>query len=114
MLASVFLDRKNASLPTWFMASLAAIAIIAAGLIALGHPPFLTRIMLALELITVSLIVLASLYMLFVLVTKGGPQGSNRRRPRCRCRGDNHGARARVGDWIPVVRRIRGCGSIGR
>ena len=75
VLASVFLDRKNASLPTWFMASLAAIAIIAAGLIALGHPPFLTRIMLALELITVSLIVLASLYMLFVLVTKGGPQG---------------------------------------
>lgn len=75
VLASVFLDRKNTSMPTWFMALIATVAIVAAGLIALGHPPFLTRIMLALELITVSLIILASLYMLIVLVTKGGPQG---------------------------------------
>lgn len=60
---------------TPIMVLIAVAVILLAGFFALGHPPTLTRIMLILELATVSLITLASFYMLFVLVTTGGPQG---------------------------------------
>ena len=75
VLALVFIDRKDWSAPTWLMALIAVAAIAGAAFFALGHPPFLTRIMLTLELVTVTLIVVASTYMLYILVTTGGPQG---------------------------------------
>lgn len=75
VLSLVFLDRKNWQPSTALLAIIVIVAIICAGFIALAHPPFLTRLMLILELVTVSLIIIASAYMLFVLVTRGGPQG---------------------------------------
>lgn len=75
VLSQVFLDRKDWQPSPLLMIGIAVVAILAAGLIALGHPPFLTRIMLVLELVTVTLIIVATAYMLFVLVTTGGPQG---------------------------------------
>jgi amino acid transporter len=75
VLSSVFVDRRGWSAPGFVMAVIAVAAIGAAAFFALGHPPFLTRIMLVLEVATVSLIVIASSYMLFVLISRGGPQG---------------------------------------
>lgn len=75
VLAMSLFDKAEWISSTPIMALIAIVVVLLAGFFALGHPPTLTRIMLILELVTVSLITLASLYMLFVLVTTGGPQG---------------------------------------
>lgn len=71
----VFLDRRDWAPPNGLMFVIVLAVIAASGYIALGHPPFLTKVMLTLEIVTVCLITIASFYMLYVMLTSGGPQG---------------------------------------